>query len=42
VVLAALPLARQVPALGTLLAVLLVELNRLEYLRVRRASAQAS
>jgi low temperature requirement protein LtrA len=40
VVLAALPLARQVPALAatTLLAVLLVGLNRVEYLRVRRAS----
>jgi hypothetical protein len=38
-----LPLAPQVPALAatTLLAALLVGLNRVEYLRVRRASTQS-
>jgi low temperature requirement protein LtrA len=43
VVLAALPLARLVPALAatTLLAVLLVGLNRVEYLRVRSASTSS-
>jgi hypothetical protein len=43
VVLAALPLARQVPAPAatTLLAVLLVGLDRVEYLRARCSFAQA-